>query len=232
MTSNLLFDGMQTYIEVPDSPDFSVATTGGLTISVWMRPNVLTFPNEEGDGYVHWLGKGEAGQHEWTFRMYGADTTAPADTKHPEGPTRSGRISFYLFNPDGGLGIGSYFQDGLTADNWIHVVGAADTMNTYIYRDGVLRKTQQYIPNITPVHGSANLRIGTRDLKSYFQGAIREVRVWNRCLVASEIASLHDSGVVPQAGLVAEYLLSQDIAVDSAGSHNGAINSGSWLTAS
>src|SRR5215469_7899695 len=159
MTSNLLFDGMQTYIEVPDSPDFSVAATGGLTISVWMRPNVLTFPNEEGDGYVHWLGKGEAGQHEWTFRMYGADTTAPADTKHPEGPTRSGRISFYLFNPDGGLGIGSYFQDGLTAGNWIHVVGAADTMNTYIYRDGVLRKTQQYIPNITPVHGSANLRI-------------------------------------------------------------------------
>ena len=232
MATNHVFDGMQTYIEVPDSADFSVATTGGLTVSAWMRPDVLTFPNEEGDGYVHWLGKGEAGQQEWTFRIYGADTTAPADTGHPEGPTRSGRISFYVFNLEGGLGVGSYFQDPLTAGNWIHVVGAADSTDTYIYRDGVLRKSQQYVPTIVPTHGSANMRIGTRDLKSYFQGSIREVRIWSRCLLASEVASLYESGVVPEIGLVAEYLLNQDIAVDSAGSHNGNVSFGSWVAAS
>ena len=32
------------YIEIPDSPDFSVATTGQLTVSAWIRPDVLTFP--------------------------------------------------------------------------------------------------------------------------------------------------------------------------------------------
>jgi len=232
MTASLLFDGIQTYIEVPDSADFSVVTTGGLTISAWMRPDVLTFPTEEGAGYVHWLGKGEAEQQEWTFRMYGADTTAPADTRDPQGPTRSGRISFYVFNLDGGLGVGSYFQDVLAAGTWIHVVGAADTSNTYIYRDGMLRKIEQYLPNITPAHGSANLRIGTRDLQSFFKGAIREVRIWSRCLQESEVAALHGNGVVPLAGLVAEYLLSQDMAVDSAGSHNGNILSGSWVSAS
>ena len=99
---NLLFDGQQTHVEIPDSEDFSVST-GGLTVSVWMRPDVLTFPIEEGEGYVHWLGKGEAGKQEWTFRIYGADTTAPADTNNPDGPTRSGRVSFYVFNPDGHL---------------------------------------------------------------------------------------------------------------------------------
>lgn len=232
MPSDLVFDGTQTYIEVPDSTDFSLATIGGLTVSAWMRPDVLTFPNEEGDGYIHYLGKGDAGQQEWTFRMYGADTTAPANTKDPQGPTRSGRISFYVFNLDGGLGVGSYFQDVLTAGTWIHVVGAADGTNTYMYRDGVLRKSEQYTPDITPAHGTANLRIGTRDLKSFFLGVIREVRIWNRCLQASEVAALHDSGVVPQTGLVAEYLLSQDITVDSAGSHNGNIFSGSWVSVS
>ena len=99
---NLLFDGQQTHVEIPDSEDFSVST-GGLTVSVWMRPDVLTFPIEEGEGYVHWLGKEEAGKQEWTFRIYGADTTAPADTNNPDGPTRSGRVSFYVFNPDGHL---------------------------------------------------------------------------------------------------------------------------------
>ena len=136
--------------------------------------------------------------------MYRADTTAPANTNDPQGPTRSGRISFYVFNLDGGLGVGSYFQDALTAGTWIHVVGAADATNASLYRDGLLRKTEQYAPKITPAHGSASLRIGTRDFKSFFQGAIREVGIWSRCLQASEVAALHDNGVVPQAGLVAE----------------------------
>jgi hypothetical protein len=37
--STLQFNGTPTdYIEISDSTDFSVATTGSLTLSVWMRP--------------------------------------------------------------------------------------------------------------------------------------------------------------------------------------------------
>src|SRR5581483_12350138 len=108
---NLHFDGLQTYVEIPSSPNFSVGD--GLTVSAWIRPDVLTFPVEEQQGYVHWLGKGAPGNYEWVFRMYGADTTALADTNHPEKGTRAGRISFYVFDASGGLGIGSYFQDAL-----------------------------------------------------------------------------------------------------------------------
>jgi len=39
---SLQFDG-SSYIEVPDSSDFSVSATAGLTISAWMRPDVLSF---------------------------------------------------------------------------------------------------------------------------------------------------------------------------------------------
>ncbi|HKM56811.1 MAG TPA: hypothetical protein VJY33_25625 [Isosphaeraceae bacterium] len=43
----LHFDGRQSYIEVPDSPDFSLATTGAPIMSAWIRPATLTFPSTE-----------------------------------------------------------------------------------------------------------------------------------------------------------------------------------------
>ncbi len=218
--SLLHFDGSQTYVEIPSSQDFGVVTSGALTVSAWIRPETLVFPNTEGSGYVHWLGKGEKGQHEWTFRMYSQGNT--------EG--RGNRISFYVFNPEGGKGVGSHFQDSLQSGQWIHVVGAADNQRTYIYRDGTRRDTDVYAGTITLQSGSVPLRIGTRDLNSFFQGEIRQVRIWNRLLTDAEIADLYTSDIVPLNGLVAEYLLTQDIAPDSAQNHSGIIHAPVWIS--
>jgi len=49
-------------------------------------------------------------------------------------PPRPNRISFYVFNPEGGEGVGSYFQDTLHQGRWIFVVGVADSTRTYMYR--------------------------------------------------------------------------------------------------
>ncbi len=38
------FNGTSAYVEIPDSADFSVAATGSLTVSAWMRPDKLAFP--------------------------------------------------------------------------------------------------------------------------------------------------------------------------------------------
>jgi len=46
----LHFDGSQSFIEIPDSPDFSLTSTGALTVSAWIRPATLTFPSTEGKG--------------------------------------------------------------------------------------------------------------------------------------------------------------------------------------
>jgi hypothetical protein len=59
-SSYLHFDGSQSYVEIPDSPAFSLTTTGSLTVSAWIRPEVLIFPVTE-KGYVHWMGKGRTG---------------------------------------------------------------------------------------------------------------------------------------------------------------------------
>jgi hypothetical protein len=78
------------------------------------------------------------------------------------------------------------------------------------------------------MHGTAPLRIGTRDRESFFLGAIGEVRIWSRALTATEVGALY-SGSVPQDGVVAEYLLDQDIALDGAGLHNGVIAGATWV---
>jgi len=227
--SYLHFDGFQSYIEIPDSPDFSLTTTGALTISAWIRPATLNFPSTEGKGldltkaYVHWLGKGGAGQQEWVFRMYNLDNT----------DGRANRISFYVFNPDGHLGVGSYYQDPnnpIQVGVWIHVVGSADSEKTYIFINGALIDSDVYQGTIIPQRGSTPVRVGTRDFNSYFQGEIREVRVWNRTLTEPEVASLYGSDTVPQQGLVAEYLLTQDIAPDTTGNHAGEIIAGTWIS--
>ena len=229
-TSLLHFDGIHSFVEIPDSPDFSLTSTGALTVSAWIRPATLTFPCTEGRGadltkaYVHWMGKGEAHRQEWVFRMYSQENTVG----------RANRISFYVFNPDGHIGVGSHFQD---PDNpvrpgvWIHIVGSADDQKTYLHINGALVDSDVYAGQIQPQRGTAPLRIGTRDFGSFFEGEIREVRVWIRLLSDSEIAALFSSGTAPSNGLVAEYLLNQDVAVDTAGRHAGAISQAPWIAA-
>jgi hypothetical protein len=128
------------------------------------------------------------------FRMYSAQTTNE--------PPRPNRIGFYLFNLAGGQGIRSYFQEPVTAGAWLHVVGTVDGEHTAIYKNGECKDRERYtgsgqvrvIPMrprwIVPQRGNAPLRIGTRDLKSFFQGTIRAVHIWKRALTADEVSTL------------------------------------------
>ncbi|HEV2359669.1 MAG TPA: LamG domain-containing protein [bacterium] len=223
---DLRFAGSDSYVEVPSSPDFSLGAAG-LTVAVWMRPDVLTFSKTEGsqatEQYVHWLGKGERGQYEWTFRMYSLST--------PPGP-RQNRISFYVFQPSGGRGCGSYFQDPITPGEWIQVVGVADaaTRQTAIYKNGRYRHSDSYA-TLTLGAASAPFRIGTRDLASFFQGAIGPVRIWDRPLREGEIHALYTSGVVPSHGLKAQFLLNEGtgtVVRDTERGHEGRMIGARW----
>jgi hypothetical protein len=234
----LAFNGVNSYVEAPDSDVFSVPTTGELTISAWIRPETLVFPHDERRGYVDWLGKGEGqgtnGRQEWAFRMYTSGS--------PESAARANRIAFYVFNPSGGLGIGSYFQDPVGPGEWIHVVGAVDGTRTMIFKNGVFRRCDQYRGTqdedcgrhafiVTPCHASAPLRMGHVHGTSYFLGGISEVRFWDRVLTHKEVENLYDSNRVPREGLVAEYLLSEgrgEVAHDTVAGHDAKIFGAKW----
>src|SRR5262245_2855514 len=103
--------------------------------------------------------------------------------------SRPNRISFYVFNFWGGEGIGSYYQNDahpITAGDWIHVVGAADSQKTYLFINGGSKKEDYYDENspfkdrdgsqliIYPKRGTAPIRVGTREKKAYFQGDISD----------------------------------------------------------
>jgi len=240
----LKLTGDDSYVEIASIKEYSVATTGDLSVAAWMRPDTLNFPNWEGTGYVYWLGKGESGRQEWAFRMYNRDGTQ-------EDPPRPNRVSFYVFNPGGGLGVGSYFPNTLHVGHWIFVVGVADSTRTYMYRDGRYQRCDTYRgpsagkcpihfqapPNdnvqleIDPIAGSAPLRFGTRDLNSFFEGGLSRVRIWNRVLSAEEISALYSADTAPAHGLVAEFLLNADTGttvIDSARHHDGKIHGAAW----
>ena len=67
--------GVDSYVEIASVADYSIATTGELSVSARMRPDTLDFPRWEETGYVYWLGKGASGKQEWAFRMYNRDNT-------------------------------------------------------------------------------------------------------------------------------------------------------------
>jgi len=186
-----VFNGASGFVEVASDAELSVPNSGVLTIEAWIRPDTLQFPHQEGDGYVHWAGKGQAGAHEYAVRMYSLQNTAS--------PPRPNRISGYAFNLAGGLGSGSYFQDPVTVGKWIAVAVVINTVavsSTHptgyvrIYKDGVLRKTtglNQF--SVVPDAGPAPLRIGTRDLRSFFKGAIAKFALYDRELSAARLAT-------------------------------------------
>lgn len=192
------FDGSVQYLEVPDADDLSITTTRTLTLEAWMRPDTLEFPAKEGTGYVHWMGKGESGQHEYVLRMYALTNTE----------SRPSRISGYAFSRSGGEGSGSYFQDPVAVGEWIHVVVVfnlddfpANTPpgSAKIYKNGALRDTTPLSQfRVIPANGTAPLRVATRDRHSYFLGAIGKVAVYDRELTGSQILSHHQSMVAPR----------------------------------
>ena len=181
-----VFDGTQS-VTVPSSSNLSIPHTGNLTVQAWIRPSTLTFSHTEGSGYVEWLGKGRRGAFEYAMRMYSTGNTEQ----------RANRTSGYAFNLSGGKGSGSYFQDPLTPSMWIMVTvvftlsgsGNYPPASVTILRNGHIRQlTSLNQFRVTPEAGSASFSVGTLDGRSFFQGAIAKVAVFDRALPAETVA--------------------------------------------
>ena len=188
-------NGTDAFVEVPDSEAFSQPTSSkGLTVEVWFRPDVLVFPGQTAQHYVHWLGKGEPGQFEWGFRFYSKESPRP------------NRISAYIWNSTGEPGVhnegaGAYFEDPVQPGVWIHVVacydpGDADASGAgvSIYKNAAFREgpatsrgARYATYDIHPSHGRAPLRLGTRDRGSFLAGGLAEVAIYPRVLSEHEI---------------------------------------------
>ena len=97
-------------------------------------------------------------------------------------------------------GVRTYIEESQPGE-WIHVVDAADGERTYIYRDRAKRDSEVYARNVSPQAGGAPLRIGTRDLNSFFAGEIHGIGIRSRLLTDTEIAALYNAHSFPSEGL-------------------------------
>jgi Concanavalin A-like lectin/glucanases superfamily len=189
------FDGSSSYVSIANRPAWSETTTGDLTVEFWMRPDRLVFTHEEGSGYVWVVAKGDPGQQEWGFRMYGSDNR--------ESPPRANRIAFYAYNPAGGEGAGAYVQKPVVAGRWIYVVGELTRTGVSIYENGVLAqgppsKATLYADpafDVTPRAGTAPVRVGTRRSGSFFAGAVDELAIYGRLLTPRQILRHYRAGL-------------------------------------
>jgi hypothetical protein len=187
-----VFNGQGQYAEVPSSRALSITDTGCLTVEAWVKATVKQFPQDEGTGYVYILGKGMPSEYEYALRMYSYTNT--------ESPPRPNRVSAYVFNLDGGLGSGAYFQDTNVVGNWMMVTLVVDAQATSgwshgyvaLYKNGVQRgKVSLSQFSVKPEAASAPFRIATRSLHSYFEGAIGKVAVYDSALPQSDIAATY-----------------------------------------
>jgi len=88
----------------------------------------------------------------------------------------------------------TYARTQLDTDIWIHIVGTYDGNTIKIYKNGVLEnsKTQDtYTAGALPLSIGDDISGSTTDDR--WQGAIDEVKVWNRVLTDSEIDNIYNN---------------------------------------
>jgi hypothetical protein len=167
--ASLNFDGSDDYINVPASASLS-AFPNGITISAWIKPRSVPggFPAivEKTDDYtsnrVHFMISSD--QNDRLHWGFGSAFNTPTGASH-----------------------------GITLGEWQHVAVSYDLANVRVFRNGALKETTA---TTVAVPNTANpLRIGTRSPSpgpgNYFDGAIDDVRVYNRALTAAEIVRLY-----------------------------------------
>jgi hypothetical protein len=170
------FGGNGQFITVPDCDDFSISTTGQLTISFWLSPSAQIQAGAA--NYIHYIGKGGKGNYEWAFRLYDSDYSA-----------RPQSLSLYTWNLAGGLGSGARWDHAdIPNGSWVYVTGifAPSTVhgNTELYANGTLAtsigNTAYAGYGIQPTNGTDPLWLGTRGGDTGFlNGRLDEFRVSN-----------------------------------------------------
>ncbi len=212
MITYLDFDGVDDYVSCGSGSSLDV--NSALTLSAWVRADTLA-PAVDPDWTDCILGKtmsdGTAGDYRLSMN---------ADS-----------ISFMIHN-----GVDRQFCRYSTTPQtgtWYHIVGTWDgaTMTTYV--DGVSRATLAMTGSLPS--GTPNFQIGRMGAPGYeyqFDGAIRDVRVYNRALSASEVSDLYNGAAVSSTGLAGHWMFDEGsgtTAADSSGnSNNGTVNGATW----
>jgi hypothetical protein len=183
----LNFDGVNDYVTLGDPValrDIEDQGGGGMSISAWIKPRTAG-----GSGKGHIVGKSNndsgAGDGSWGLSV----------------DTSSNRLSFAHSRAT--QPIAALINNGWVANQWEHIVvtfngGTVAATAIQFYIDGALQGTHTYDQDGSGafVSDAGNtFFIGAGDTGGwYFDGAIDDVRVYNRVITASEVTQLYNLG--------------------------------------
>jgi len=157
----LSFDGVNDYVDFGTDAIFDI--TEQITLSAWVNTN------DSGDNQHNpYVGKGD---HAYAI-------------KHSSG----NQIEFFIY--DGGWFTANFSVSSSFNGEWHHVAGTYDGSELKTYVDGALRATTAHAGSIeVQTH---NLTIGTNSEEEgrFYDGAIDEVKIYNRALSQPEIRFL------------------------------------------
>jgi hypothetical protein len=154
-------NGTNDYIDCGNNASFDI--TEAITVSAWV--NTSDSGNGEHNPFV------AKGDHSYAI-------------KHAD----NNSIQFFIY--DGGWITANAQVDSSFDGDWHHVAGTFDGSEVKLYIDGGIRATTAHVGTIeTSIH---NLTIGTNseEVSRFYNGAIDEVRIYNRALSEGEILYL------------------------------------------
>lgn len=184
------FDGSLDYITVPDDTSLDFGT-GEFSVALWVRFNDL----ESGsNGIIHKDNyTGSATYNGWLLNICNGCSQPGVGIEVRNivggvGPDISARLAISNFS------VGSWYHIGATRGGGL----------VRLYVNGVLSASAV---EGTPINVSNNidLRMGSLSpaAPQFMNGSLDEVQVWNRALLASEMAAIHTAGA---SGLCGSYV--------------------------
>jgi hypothetical protein len=182
------FDGSSNYVSIADASHLKPMSA--ITMTAWIKGDAW---GAAGDVDTI-LRKGEASPNNYALEI------------------SDGRVEL-LLNASDGAGIRG--NTVLTAGQWYHVAAVWDGATVRLFVNGVLDNTPPARTGTVPTD-TRSLYIGGRSGADYFDGMIRDVRLYNR--------AMYDVDIKRMAGLVGHWAFSEGTGTTAADSSNVANN--------
>jgi concanavalin A-like lectin/glucanase superfamily protein len=162
----LQLDGVDDYVDCGNDGAFAIIDR--ITVAAWVKTN-------------------DAGNGEHNPFVTKGDRTYAI--KHNAGNT----IEFFVYDPVAKWCSATYAVNSSFNDQWHHVAGTYDGSDVKLYIDGILKDTYSQVGTINNQTDHVNIGSNSEEAGRFYDGAIDEVRIYNRVLDPSEILLLHDS---------------------------------------
>lgn len=176
----MIFNGSNSWMQVPDAPELSphVGSAGEISLEAWIfMERVPAYDTATSQGNRAIVVKGSPSN--WEYGLYVTTNMLPV---------------FQLWTTSGSGYGGAASTNSLNTNQWYHLVGTMRKGQfTRLYVNGVLAAESTSFSSDTGNAG-APLYIGRRGDGQWFDGKVDEVCLWGRALAGSEVAGIYAAG--------------------------------------